>query len=199
MEKNKKTLKKHEKKMINTINNGIVNKEESDISSGDNTENDNESYTKTNNVEENDMKFKVTKYAKIDDKIKQKKIEKNKLMAELKIKYDLDKFSEQLKTLNEEKTKLEEYLVKYLENTKVVNPEIDPTINLGDWGTLKLLESKKKDPIKIELIEKSLKEVFNEEQLFDNKKKRDAFIEKVSEKIEENRNPKKKYLKKIKN
>ena len=191
----KKTLKKNDKKMIEKINNGFVSKEDSDISSGDNTDEE----VGTNNPEETtNMKVKVTKYAKIDDKIKQKKLEKNKIMAELKIKYELSKYNEEIKTLNEEKIKLEEYLVKYLEQSKSEDPEIVPTINLGDWGTLKLVESKKKDPIKIELIEKSLKQVCNQENTFSNKKNRDIFITKVIEQIEENRNPKKKYLKKVK-
>ena len=110
----------------------------------------------------------------------------------MKKKYDLSEFNDQIKELNKQKIQLESSLIKYLEKTG----DPDPIITIGNWGTLKLCASKKKEPMKIDLIKNSIDQIITKKKLFESESKKKKFIEEIMEQIETNRTIGKKYLKK---
>jgi hypothetical protein len=187
--------KKNVKKIIDEINDGIIQKKDNEISSGDETEKDDDDITKnTEKEKEDNWKDSVKKYTKLDEKIREKKSQKLKIMKEMKKKFDMTEFNEQIKELNEQKIKLESNLIKFLEKTG----DSEPVINLGSWGTLKLCESKKKTPLKPDLIEKTIDKIVTKRKIFDSKTKKDKFLEEIMEQLDNNRSIGKKYLKKVK-
>ena len=191
--KNDKTVTK----MIKKINNGIVRKEEDDISSGDET--DSESGSGNTDLDSADkLKDAIKKYAKMDEQITEIKTQKLQVMKIIKKKYDLVKFAEHMKELKKQKDKSENVLIDYLGKVGKKTGNKDPTFNIGNWGTLQLCESKKKAPLNLELIKDTLSELLKEKNTFDSIKKQDKFVAQFIELIAINRTIGKKYLKKLK-
>ncbi len=185
-------MAKNVKKIISTINNGVI-QNQSEESSGDETEEDTQN-TSNNDDDSDNWKESVKKYTKLDEKIKEKTSQKSKILMEIKKKYDMKSFNDQLKELKKQKINIENNLILFLEKTG----EDEPTINLGSFGTLKLCISKKKIAIKPEIIEKSIRSVVIKKKLFESKTEMNKFLDVVMKTIELNRGENKKYLKKVK-
>ena len=186
-----KSNKKKSNEIIKKINNEIIEK---NVESSYNSTDEDSEDQKTNMSKDNVLKENVKKFAKIDEKIKEKKGEKNKIINDMKKKYNLKDFNEQIKSLNDQKKKIENNLICFLEKTG----KPDPIIDLGSWGTLKLCVSNKKTPLKLDLIEKSIEKIVSKKKIFDSESKKDKFIASLIEQIDEDRSNSKKYLKKTK-
>ena len=97
-----KSNKKKSNEIIKKINNEIIEK---NVESSYNSTDEDSEDQKTNMSKDNVLKENVKKFAKIDEKIKEKKGEKNKIINDMKKKYNLKDFNEQIKSLNDQKKK----------------------------------------------------------------------------------------------
>jgi hypothetical protein len=130
--------------------------------------------------EDNNISDRVTQYLANDDIIIKKKKEKTDFNKKIK---------EDLKPLIERKEKLEKYIIKYYDEKKI--DELDLNINGVPNGKLIKSEVTRKKPIKLELIQECIvneigKEI-NGDKMIINKDKLGKIIENIVSEIEKNR------------